>query len=192
MQVSIHPFSQYSWWTYCVAQGPHCATWLPVVLNTCALSHFHRGCYSWMWRPNLVSTSCWMRLGSTCRNECEESVTSLAREPSLRFLVNGWGWGNITLCGHGFCPCCPSVLQHLPSHQQHHPGPAQPIYMIIWDNVCFHRTKQIREFFTTNSNQFLPVCLPPNPFPEPDRGVMWPDAAQRQDAAQRSWCMWCQ
>ncbi|XP_060776948.1 uncharacterized protein LOC132886378 [Neoarius graeffei] len=52
--------------------------------------------------------------------------------------------------------------------QQHHPGPAHPIYVIIWDNVRFHRTNQIREWFTTNSNQFLNVCLPPySPFLNP-------------------------
>ncbi|XP_038562264.1 uncharacterized protein LOC119893925 [Micropterus salmoides] len=27
---------------------------------------------------------------------------------------------------------------------QHHPGPEHPIYVIIWDNVRFHRTNQIR------------------------------------------------
>ncbi|RXN30625.1 receptor-type tyrosine- phosphatase U-like protein [Labeo rohita] len=52
--------------------------------------------------------------------------------------------------------------------QQHHPGPAHHIYVIIWDNVHFHRTNQIREWFTTNSNQFLNVCLPPySPFLNP-------------------------
>lgn len=52
--------------------------------------------------------------------------------------------------------------------QQHHPGPEHPIYVIIWDNVRFHRTNQIREWFTTNSNHFLNVCLPPySPFLNP-------------------------
>ncbi|KAL6101469.1 uncharacterized protein ACO6RY_16707 [Pungitius sinensis] len=52
--------------------------------------------------------------------------------------------------------------------QQHHPGPAHHIYVIIWDNVSFHRTNQIREWFTTNSNHFLNVCLPPySPFLNP-------------------------
>ncbi|RXN22017.1 receptor-type tyrosine- phosphatase U-like protein [Labeo rohita] len=52
--------------------------------------------------------------------------------------------------------------------QQHHPGPAHHIYVIIWDIVRFHRTNQIREWFTTNSNQFLNVCLPPySPFLNP-------------------------
>ncbi|CAM4573550.1 unnamed protein product [Leuciscus chuanchicus] len=52
--------------------------------------------------------------------------------------------------------------------QQHHPGPAPHIYVIIWDNVRFHRTNQIREWFTTNSNHFLNVCLPPySPFLNP-------------------------
>ncbi|XP_046698560.1 uncharacterized protein LOC124381187 [Silurus meridionalis] len=52
--------------------------------------------------------------------------------------------------------------------QQHHPGPAHQMYVIIWDNECFHKTKQIREWFTTNSNHFLNVCLPPySPFLNP-------------------------
>lgn len=52
--------------------------------------------------------------------------------------------------------------------QQHHPGPAHHIYVIIWDNVRFHKTNQIREWFTTNSNHFLNVCLPPySPFLNP-------------------------
>lgn len=52
--------------------------------------------------------------------------------------------------------------------QQHHPGPAHHIYVIIWDNVRFHRTNQIREWFTTNSDHFLNVCLPPySPFLNP-------------------------
>lgn len=135
--------------------------------------------------------------------------------------------------------------------QQHHSGPAHPISVIIWDNVRFHKTNEIREWFTTNSNEFLNVCLPPySPFLNPieeffsswrwkvyDRQpytrenllsamelacgdipveafqgwirhsraffprclarehiacdvdeVMWPDAAQRHDAAQWLWC----
>ncbi|XP_035984918.1 uncharacterized protein LOC118558489 isoform X1 [Fundulus heteroclitus] len=53
-------------------------------------------------------------------------------------------------------------------HQQHHPGPEHPIYVIIWDNVRFHTTYQISEWFTTNSNHFLNVCLPPySPFLNP-------------------------
>ncbi|XP_039622931.1 uncharacterized protein LOC120537792 [Polypterus senegalus] len=52
--------------------------------------------------------------------------------------------------------------------QQHHPGLAHHIYVIIWDNVRFHRTNQIREWFTTNSNHFLNVCLSPySPFLNP-------------------------
>ncbi|XP_046733424.1 uncharacterized protein LOC124403737 [Silurus meridionalis] len=52
--------------------------------------------------------------------------------------------------------------------QQHHPGPEHQIYVIIWDNVRFHKTNQIREWFTTNSNHFLNVCLPPySPFLNP-------------------------
>ncbi len=54
-------------------------------------------------------------LASTCRNEGKEAVTSLAKEPSLRFLANGGVY--YSLFGHGFggaCPpaCCPWVLQH--------------------------------------------------------------------------------
>ncbi|XP_026005766.1 uncharacterized protein LOC113010777 [Astatotilapia calliptera] len=49
--------------------------------------------------------------------------------------------------------------------QQHHPRLAHHMYVIIWDNVRFHKTHQIREWFTTNSDYFLNVCLPPySPF----------------------------
>ena len=78
-----------------ITSGQYCATWLTVVLNTCALSHFHRWYYSSTRWPDLMSTFSWMRLASTCRNEGKEAVTSLAKEPSLRFLANGGG--NITL-----------------------------------------------------------------------------------------------
>ncbi len=115
-----------------ITSGQYCATWLTVVLNTCALSHFHRGYYSWTRWPDLMSTSSWMRLASTCRNEGKEAVTSLAKEPSLRFLANG---GVILLFVRpwvgGACPpaCCPWVLQHPTSPhlprgaERHPPGP---------------------------------------------------------------------
>ncbi|XP_042582656.1 uncharacterized protein LOC122137784 [Cyprinus carpio] len=97
---------------------------------------------------------------STCRNEGKEAVTSLAKEPSLRFLANG---GVITLCA-----AMEELKDILLDRQQHHPGPAHHIYVIIWDNVHFHKTNQIREWFTTNSNHFLNVCLPPySPFLNP-------------------------
>lgn len=52
--------------------------------------------------------------------------------------------------------------------QQHHPRLAHHMYVIIWDNVRFHKTHQIREWFTTNSDRFLNVCLPPySPFLNP-------------------------
>ncbi|KAL3980184.1 protein O-mannose beta-1,4-N-acetylglucosaminyltransferase [Sarotherodon galilaeus] len=112
--------------------------------------------YSWTRWPDLMSTSSWMRLASTCRNEGKEAVTSLAKEPSLRSLANG---GVILLF---------ELKDILLDRQQHHPGPAHHIYVIIWDNVRFHRTNQIREWFTTNSDHFLNVCLPPySPFLNP-------------------------
>ncbi|KAL4008732.1 hypothetical protein ACER0C_002584 [Sarotherodon galilaeus] len=114
------------------------------------------GYYSWTRWPDLMSTSSWMRLASTSRNEGKEAVTSLAKEPSLRSLANG----GVIL---------PFELKDiLLDRQQHHPGPAHHIYVIIWDNVRFHRTNQIREWFTTNSDHFLNVCLPPySPFLNP-------------------------
>ncbi|XP_076744850.1 uncharacterized protein LOC143420546 [Maylandia zebra] len=52
--------------------------------------------------------------------------------------------------------------------QQHHPRLAHHMYVIIWDNVRFHKTHQIREWFTTKSDHFLNVCLPPySPFLNP-------------------------
>ncbi|KAL4007246.1 hypothetical protein ACER0C_001098 [Sarotherodon galilaeus] len=123
---------------------------------------------------------------STCRNEGKEAVTSLAKEPSLRSLANGGG--NITLCaamgseglvhrhavlGSYNTQRLLTFLEELKDRQQldrqqHHPGPAHHIYVIIWDNVRFHRTNQIREWFTTNSDHFLNICLPPySPFLNP-------------------------
>ncbi|XP_038569875.1 uncharacterized protein LOC119899396 [Micropterus salmoides] len=145
-----------------------------------------KGYYSWTRWPDLMSTSSWMRLVSTCRNEGKEAVTSLAKEPSLRFLANGGG-GNITLCAamgleglvhrqavlgsyntQRLLTFLEELKDILLDRQQHHPGPEHPIYVIIWDNVRFHRTNQIREWFTTNSNHFLNVCLPPySPFLNP-------------------------
>ncbi|XP_038568547.1 uncharacterized protein LOC119898449 isoform X1 [Micropterus salmoides] len=99
----------------------------------------YEGYYSWTRWPDLMSTSSWMRLASTCRNEGKEAVTSLAK--AKRYPPGP--------------PTTPSWART--SH-----------YVIIWDNVRFHRTNQIREWFTTNSNHFLNVCLPPySPFLNP-------------------------
>ncbi|KAK0139589.1 hypothetical protein N1851_023524 [Merluccius polli] len=53
-------------------------------------------------------------------------------------------------------------------HDQQIPGPADlPIYVILWDNVSFHRSIQVREWFNINQ-QFINVCLPPySPFLNP-------------------------
>ncbi|XP_039464307.1 uncharacterized protein LOC120437816 isoform X1 [Oreochromis aureus] len=144
-----------------------------------------KGYYSWRRWPDLMSTSSWMRLASTCRNKGKEAVTSLAKEPSLRSLANRGG--NITLCAamgseglvhrHAVLEAyntqrlltfLEELKDILLDRQQHHPGPAHHIYVIIWDNVRLHRTNQIREWFTTNSDHFLNVCLPPySPFLNP-------------------------
>ncbi|XP_038138342.1 uncharacterized protein LOC119781817 [Cyprinodon tularosa] len=101
--------------------------------------------------------------------------------------VPGQQGGNITLCAamgleglvHRQAVLGSYNTQHLLTfleelkdilldRQQHHPGPEHPIYVIIWDNVHFQTTNQISEWFTTNSNHFLNVCLPPySPFLNP-------------------------
>ncbi|CAI5649472.1 unnamed protein product [Oreochromis niloticus] len=131
-----------------------------------------KGYYSWTRWPDLMSTSSWMRLASTCRNEGKEAVTSLAKEPSLRSLANGGLVHRHAVLGSYNTQRLLTFLEELKDilldRQQHHPGPAHHIYVIIWDNVCFHRTNQIREWFTTNSDHFLNVCLPPySPFLNP-------------------------
>ncbi|XP_070409846.1 uncharacterized protein [Nothobranchius furzeri] len=148
-----------------------------------------KGYYSRTRWPDLMSTSSWMRLASTCRNEGKEAVTTLAKEPSLRFLANGVG-GNNTLCAamgseglvHRHAVLGSNNTQHLPTfleelqgilldHQQHHPGPAHHIYVIIWDNVRFHRKNQIR---VVHQQQplFKRLSATLLPFPEPYRGVL--------------------
>ncbi|XP_025758108.1 uncharacterized protein LOC112843511 isoform X2 [Oreochromis niloticus] len=131
-----------------------------------------KGYYSWTRWPDLMSTSSWMRLASTCRNEGKEAVTSLAKEPSLRSLANGGLVHRHAVLGSYNTQRLLTFLEELKDIlldcQQHHPGPAHHIYVIIWDNVRFHRTNQIREWFTTNSDHFLNVCLPPySPFLNP-------------------------
>ncbi|KAL3972583.1 bestrophin-4 [Sarotherodon galilaeus] len=125
--------------------------------------------YSWMRWPDLMSTSSWMRLASTCRNEGKEAVTSWAKEPSLRSL--GLVHRHAVLGSYNtqrLLTFLEELKDILLDRQQHHPGPAHHIYVIIWDNVRFHRTNQIREWFTTNSDHFLNVCLPPySPFLNP-------------------------
>ncbi|KAL4005481.1 hypothetical protein ACER0C_005194 [Sarotherodon galilaeus] len=110
---------------------------------------------------------------STCRNEGKEAVTSLAKEPSLRSLANGGGLVHRHAVLESYntqrlLTFLEELKDILLDRQQHHPGPAHHIYVIIWDNVRFHRTNQIREWFTTNSDHFLNVCLPPySPFLNP-------------------------
>ena len=44
-------------------------------------------------------------------------------------------------------------------------GPEQPRFVVIWDNVSFHRAALVRDWFTnhwfTNHNNFTVVYLPP-------------------------------
>ncbi len=42
-----------------------------------------------------------------------------------------------------------------------------PIYVVVWDNVSFHRAIQVREWFNMNQG-FINLCLPPySPFLNP-------------------------
>jgi len=42
-----------------------------------------------------------------------------------------------------------------------------PIYVVVWDNVSFHRALQVKECFNTNQG-FINLCLPPySPFLNP-------------------------
>ncbi|XP_045916972.1 uncharacterized protein LOC123977946 [Micropterus dolomieu] len=99
-----------------------------------------------------------------------------------------WGGGNITLCAamgleglvhrqavlgsyntQRLLTFLEELKDILLDCQQHHPGPEHPIYVIIWDNVRFHRTNQIREWFTTNSNHFKRLSATLLPSTEPYR-----------------------
>lgn len=51
--------------------------------------------------------------------------------------------------------------------QQDHQQAVHPVYVVVWDNVSFHRSVRVREWFNINQ-QFLNVCLPPcSPFLNP-------------------------
>ncbi len=72
-------------------------------------------------------------------------------------------------------PCYPWPLQHRPSDHPTHTlippdqvdGPEQLRYVVIWDNVSFHRAALVRNWFTAHPC-FLVVYLPPySPFLNP-------------------------
>lgn len=48
--------------------------------------------------------------------------------------------------------------------------PEQPNYVVVWDNVSFHRTALVRDWFTNNPN-FPYIFLPAYSRSKPDRGV---------------------
>jgi hypothetical protein len=55
-------------------------------------------------------------------------------------------------------------------------GPEQPRFVVIWDNVSFHRAALVRDWFT-NHNNFTVVYLPPySPFLSPieELFLAWP------------------
>lgn len=109
---------------------------LPVVLNTCALSHFHRGYYSWtQWPHEYLFLD---EAGFNLQKQRKKRLQPLlAKEPSLRFLANVGG----------------NIWRGFSTH-------AHPIYVIIWDNVCFPRTKQIGAYSPpTTTTSFYSKCL---------------------------------
>lgn len=101
--------------------------------------------------------------------------------------VPGQRGGNITLCAaisnhgvlHHHATLGPYNTQRLLTflsdlrdvvlgrEQQDHEQAGHPVYVIVWDNVSFHRAVQVREWFNINQ-EFINVCLPPySPFLNP-------------------------
>lgn len=101
--------------------------------------------------------------------------------------VPGQRGGNVTLCAaisnggvlHHHATLGPYNTDHLLTflgglrdvwferEQQDHQQAVHPVYVVVWDNVSFHRSVRVREWFNINQ-QFLNVCLPPcSPFLNP-------------------------
>ncbi|CAM4572758.1 unnamed protein product [Leuciscus chuanchicus] len=63
-----------------------------------------------------------------------------------------------------------------------------PIYVVVWDNVSFHRALQVREWFNMNqgfinlARGFLPRCLARQNVACDVDEVLWPDPVRRHDA----------
>ncbi|KAI7813361.1 hypothetical protein IRJ41_016689, partial [Triplophysa rosa] len=95
--------------------------------------------------------------------------------------------GNITLCAaisnHGVLSAHATLGPYNTEHlltflyglrnasvdreQQNHQHEVQPVYVVVWDYVSFHRGVQIRQWFN-NNQQFINVILPPySPFLNP-------------------------
>ncbi|KAJ8369545.1 hypothetical protein SKAU_G00095730 [Synaphobranchus kaupii] len=101
--------------------------------------------------------------------------------------VPGQRGGNVTICAaiskwgvlHHHATLGPYNTAHLltfletlhntltPSDQRKHNGPEQPMYVVVWDNVSFHRTALVRNWFDENQH-FSFLHLPPySPFLNP-------------------------
>lgn len=101
--------------------------------------------------------------------------------------VPGQRGGNITMCAamsyqgvlHRHATLGPYNTQHLLTFldglrqvlfgrvQQNREQAGHPVYVIVWDNVSFHRSVLIQEWFN-NNHQFINVFLPPySPFLNP-------------------------
>ncbi len=95
--------------------------------------------------------------------------------------VPGQRGGNVTLCAaisnHGVVhhhanlgPYNTHQLLNFLNHMRHALLGQQDehsIYVVVWDNVSFHRALQVREWFNMNQG-FINLCLPPySPFLNP-------------------------
>lgn len=101
--------------------------------------------------------------------------------------VPGQRGGNVTLCAaisnhgvlHRHATLGPYNTEHLLTflgglqvalferERQDHQQAEDSVYVVIWDNVNFHRGVRIREWFNINQS-FINVCLPPySPFLNP-------------------------
>ncbi len=133
-----------------------------------------------------MNTCTWMRLGLISPKGEGEAVMWLGIGPLLVFL------GSVVAMSHYDYHNYDIISNHGVVHHHANLGPynthqllnflnhmrdallgqqdEHPIYVVVWDNVSFHRALQVREWFNMNQG-FINLCLPPySPFLNPIEG----------------------
>ncbi len=158
-----------------------------------------------------MNTSMWMKLGLISPKGEGEAVMWLAIGPLFVFL------GSVVAMSHYVLPSAIMGLSTIMptwgptnTHQLliflNHMRDAllgqqdeHPIYVVVWDNVSFHRALQVREWFNMNQGFYQSLPSTVLPFPKPHWGILllmavegiWtPTLHQGKSPASHGTCLW--
>ncbi|KAL4007429.1 hypothetical protein ACER0C_001281 [Sarotherodon galilaeus] len=129
---------------------------------------------------------------STCRNEGKEAVTSLAKEPSLRTnQIREWFTTNsdhfLNVCLPPYSPFLNPIEEFFSSWKwevyDRQPYTRENLLKAM-ELACVDIPAEAFQGWIRHSGAFFPRCLARDNIACDVDEVMWPDAAQRHDAAQ--------